>query len=77
MDRYLQALLCKSSCGPDNVPAIFLKRLHSVLALPLCLLFQHLLYSNTLPSVWLLSNVIHIYKKVVVSSVWKIIDQSA
>ena len=77
MDRYLQALPCKSSCGPDNIPAIFLERLHSALALPLCLLFQHSLNSNTLPSVWKEANVIPIYKKMVVSFVQKIIDQSA
>ena len=68
VDRYFQALQCKPSCGPDNIPTIFLKRLLSVLVLPLCLLFQHLLNSNTLPSVWKEANVIPIYKKVVVSS---------
>ena len=63
VDRYLQALPCKSSCGPDNIPAMFLKRLHSVFALPLCLLFQYSLNSDTLPSVWKEANVVPIYKK--------------
>ena len=36
-----QTLPLKYSCGPDEIPAAFLKTLHKLLAFPLCLIFQH------------------------------------
>ena len=49
IDRRLQTLPSKYSSGPDNIPNILLKNLHSLLALPLSLIFQQSINTNCLP----------------------------
>ena len=46
------------SVGPDKLPSIFFKKLAGCLAYPLCLLFNVILTSGILPSVWKLADVV-------------------
>ena len=47
VDRRLRTLPNKYSSGPNNIPNILLKNLHSLLALPLSLIFQQSIRPNT------------------------------
>jgi hypothetical protein len=57
-----QALSSKLSCGPDNIPNILLKNLHSSLALPLSLIFQQSLNNGCLPKIWKCANIVPVFK---------------
>ena len=52
LNKYLKKLPAKLSCGPDGIPSVFLKKLHSSLSLSLSLLFQKSYNSGKLPSEW-------------------------
>ena len=62
VDRHLQTLSNKYSSGPDNIPNILLKNLHSSLALPLSLIFQQSINTGCLPKLWKCANIVPIYK---------------
>ena len=62
IDDRLSKLPCKYSSGPDNIPTVFLKNLHSVIALPLSLIFQNSLNVGRLPNIWKSANIVPVYK---------------
>ena len=62
VDRHLRTLLHKYSSGPDNIPNILLKKLHSSLALPLSLIFQQNINTGCLPKLWKCANIVPVYK---------------
>ena len=62
LNKYLQKLPSKLSCGHDGIPSVFLKKLYSSLSLPLSLLFQKSYNSGKLHSEWRNTYVVPIYK---------------
>ena len=52
VDRRLQTLPSKYSSGLNNTPNIFLQNLHSLLALPLSLIFQQRINIDCLSKLW-------------------------
>ena len=59
---HLRSLPSKYSCGPDSIPTIFLKNLHNVLSVPLCIIFQQSLDNGLLPKMWKHANIVSVYK---------------
>ena len=58
----LEKLPNKSSSGPDNIPALLLKKLSVVLAEPLSIIFKKSFVTSTLPNLWLTANITPIFK---------------
>ena len=50
------------SVGPDGLSAYFLKRISSVICLPLSLIFQRSLHTGILPPIWKTAHVVPIFK---------------
>ena len=51
-----------SAPGTDGIPGVFFKRLASVLALPMCILFHQSLYQCAIPDMWRAANITPLYK---------------
>jgi Reverse transcriptase (RNA-dependent DNA polymerase) len=51
-----------SSAGPDGIPGVFYKKLASVLALPLLIVFQQSLHQGVIPDMWRQAKIIPLYK---------------
>ena len=62
VDKRLRTLPNKYSSGPDNIPNVLLKNLHSTLALPLSLIFQQSISTGCLPNLWKCVNIVPVYK---------------
>ena len=58
----LNSLLSKLSCGPDNIPNVFLKKLSNITSTPLALLFQKSIECSKIPQIWKHANVIPVFK---------------
>ena len=58
----LNSLPSKLSCGPDNIPNVFLKKLSNVIFTPLALLFQKSIECSKIPQIWEHANVIPVFK---------------
>lgn len=58
----LQKLDVAKSCGPDNIPVIFIKSCASSLLDPLYLIYNKSLNEGIFPTEWKLANVIPIFK---------------
>jgi hypothetical protein len=61
--KKLSTLDVKKASGPDCIPNLVFYRLATVLAAPLCLLFQRSYHEGSLPSEWLTANVVPLHKK--------------
>jgi len=66
MPQYVYASLCvlpnKTSCGPDGIPALLLKKLAFYVAAPLSLIFNTSLETSEIPRDWRLADVTPIPK---------------
>ena len=58
----LNSLLSKLSCGPDNIPNVFLKKLFNVISTPLALMWQKSIKCSKIPQKWKHTNVIPVFK---------------
>ena len=58
----LNSLPSKLSCGPDNIPNVFLKKLSNVISTPLALLFQKSIECSKIPQIWKHANFIPVLK---------------
>ena len=58
----LNSLASKLSCGPDNIPNVFLKKLSKVISTPLALLFKKSIECSKIPQIWKHANVIPVFK---------------
>jgi len=63
IEREIDSLKLGKSCGPDDLPAIFLKQLKSVVSLPMYLIFEKSIKSSTFPTEWKRALVCPIHKK--------------
>jgi len=61
--KQIQQLKLNLSCGPDNIPPIFFKRLASVLAYPLAKLFSKSMDEAHVPALWKQAIVTPVFKK--------------
>jgi hypothetical protein len=61
--KVLQHLPSKTSCGPDSVPPLILKKVSRAIAKPLHNIFECSFKTGRLPDSWLEAKVIPIYKK--------------
>ena len=52
-----------SAPGPGGIPGVFFKRLASVLALPMCIVFHQPLYQCAILDVWRTTNITPLYKR--------------
>ena len=52
----------KISCGPDDIPALALKKMAAQLSVPLCTLFQYSLNNGEIPKCWKEAIVTPLYK---------------
>jgi hypothetical protein len=59
----LRQLASKTSCGPDQIPGIFLKKQALQLAYPLAELFTKSFRDGFIPEIWKLAHVTPIFKK--------------
>jgi len=59
----LQKLPSKASKSPDGYPALFLKMIATVIAIPFSLLFEMSMLSNVIPKIWKTAIVCPIFKK--------------
>jgi hypothetical protein len=62
VELYLKKLSFKFTHTPDNIPPGILKKLKSVLAFPLFLIFSCSLYTGKVPNAWLIVHVVSIFK---------------
>lgn len=62
VEKYLRDLDVSKGCGPDGIPAIFLKNCSSTLCAPLHYLFQLSLRSGNFPIAWKQSYIVPIHK---------------
>ena len=51
-----------SAAGPDGIPGIFYKKLASVLAIPLSIIFQQSVQHRKISDIWRQANVMPLYK---------------
>jgi hypothetical protein len=58
----IKKLKSDCSCGPDGIPAVFLKECAEQLAVPLEIIFNKSLAEGKLPTLWKMANVVPIYK---------------
>ena len=58
----LNSLSSKLSCGPDNIPNVFLRKLSNFISTPLALLFQKSIECSKIPQIWKHANVIPVFK---------------
>lgn len=61
--KAVKKLKPKMSCGPDNIPSFIVKDTISVLARPLCKIFNLSLKRGVYPECWKVSKICPIYKK--------------
>jgi hypothetical protein len=54
--------LSDSAAGPDDLPAVFLKRLAYWLAVPLSIVYQQSLHQQRIPDEWRTAKVVPLYK---------------
>lgn len=50
------------SCGPDNIPSLFVKCCKLTLVKPLCMIYNKMLSEGIFPTVWKIGHVVPIYK---------------
>ena len=60
--KALSKLSNKTSCGPDTIPPILLKKLAVPLAEPLSMIFNCSFQTSTLPNDWLAADISPIFK---------------
>ena len=61
--KYINDLASKSSCGPDKISSILLKRLANYIVTPLTVMINQSLCTGTFPDKLKLAKVIPLYKK--------------
>lgn len=49
--------------GPDNIPAFIIRDCISVLAVPLCTIFNLIIQTSTFPDIWKLTKIVPVFKK--------------
>ena len=59
----ISKLKTNSSCGPDRLPPILIKRLKHCLSQPLALIYNQLVSVGAVPADWLTAHIVPVFKK--------------